>query len=79
MQELKTQVNSFIDYGTANSSENFSHNLAFNVIPQVDSFEENGYTREEMKVVWELRKVLNLQELAVSTTAVRVSDTPFTC
>ncbi|MCW5258223.1 aspartate-semialdehyde dehydrogenase [Verminephrobacter aporrectodeae subsp. tuberculatae] len=72
MQELVEKARAFEDYNRDNSGINFAHNPAFNVIPQVDNFESNGYTREEMKVVWELRKVLNLPELAVSTTAVRV-------
>ncbi len=46
--------------------------FAFNVIPQIDRFEENGYTREEMKVVWETRKILALPDLPVTCTAVRV-------
>lgn len=46
--------------------------FAFNVVPHIDRFEDNGYTREEMKVVWETRKILGLPELAVTATAVRV-------
>jgi aspartate-semialdehyde dehydrogenase len=46
--------------------------FAFNVVPQIDRFEENGYSREEMKVVWETRKILGLPQLAVTATAVRV-------
>ena len=46
--------------------------LAYNVVPQIDRFESNGYTREEMKITWETRKILGLPELAVSATAVRV-------
>ncbi len=46
--------------------------FAFNVIPQIDRFEANGYSREEMKVVWETRKILGLPQLAVTATAVRV-------
>jgi aspartate-semialdehyde dehydrogenase len=72
MEELRERARSFTDYGDNDSAEHFAHNLAFNVIPQVDSFEDNGYTREEMKVVWELRKVLGEPDLAISTTAVRV-------
>jgi aspartate-semialdehyde dehydrogenase len=45
---------------------------AFNVVPQIDRLEENGYFREEMKVVWETRKILDLPSLPVSATAVRV-------
>ncbi|MNX07968.1 Aspartate-semialdehyde dehydrogenase [compost metagenome] len=72
MVELRKRAQEFVDYGQDDSSENFFHNLAFNVIPQVDRFEDNLYTREEMKVVWELRKVLNAPALAISATAVRV-------
>lgn len=46
--------------------------FAFNVVPQIDRFESNGYTREEMKVLWETRKILGRPDLPVSTTAVRV-------
>ena len=46
--------------------------FAFNVIPQIDRFEANGYSREEMKVVWETRKILGLPDLLVTATAVRV-------
>jgi aspartate-semialdehyde dehydrogenase len=46
--------------------------LAFNVVPQIDRFEANGYSREEMKVVWETRKILDMPDLPVSATAVRV-------
>jgi aspartate-semialdehyde dehydrogenase len=35
----------------------FKHPLPFNVIPQIDAFQENGYTKEEMKVVWETHKI----------------------
>jgi len=72
MDELVQKARQFNDYGQDDVGVNFAHNLAFNVIPQVDVFEPNGYTREEMKVVWELRKVLGIPELPISTTAVRV-------
>lgn len=72
MLELLEQARSFTDYRDSQASHYFPHSLAFNVIPQVDVFESNGYTREEMKVVWEVRKVLQLPNLPISTTAVRV-------
>ena len=50
----------------------FAHPLAFNVVPQIDRFHENGYTFEEMKVCWEMRKVFGEPDLSVSCTAVRV-------
>ena len=46
--------------------------IAFNVLPQIDSFQENGYTREEMKMVWETRKILQDETIQVNPTAVRV-------
>ena len=46
--------------------------FAFNVIPRIDRFEGNGYTREEMKVLWETRKILYLADLPLTATAVRV-------
>jgi aspartate-semialdehyde dehydrogenase len=46
--------------------------LAFNCVPHIDVFQENGYTREEMKIVWESRKILGDPDLRVNATAVRV-------
>ncbi len=51
----------------------FKKNIAFNVIPQIDVFTSNGYTKEEMKVVNETKKILHLDEnIPISCTAVRV-------
>ncbi len=72
MKELRDSVASFIDYARESDSKYFFHDLAYNVVPQVDRFEDNGYTKEEMKIVWEVRKVLRLPELPISATAVRV-------
>lgn len=55
----------------------FPHRIAFNVIPQIGPFLENGYTEEEMKVTNEIRKILAMPDLGVSCTAVRVPV--FTC
>ncbi len=46
--------------------------IAFNVLPQIDIFMENGYTKEEMKMVWETRKILADDNIKVNPTAVRV-------
>jgi aspartate-semialdehyde dehydrogenase len=46
--------------------------IAFNVIPHIDVFQDNGYTREEMKMVWETRKILGDPSIRVNPTAVRV-------
>jgi aspartate-semialdehyde dehydrogenase len=46
--------------------------IAFNCVPHIDVFQENGYTREEMKIVWETRRILGEPQLRVNATAVRV-------
>jgi len=46
--------------------------IAFNCVPQIDKFEDNGYTKEEMKMVWETRKILEDVNIRVNATAVRV-------
>ncbi|MBI5545660.1 MAG: aspartate-semialdehyde dehydrogenase [Deltaproteobacteria bacterium] len=50
----------------------FPHRIAFNVLPHIDDFTENGYTKEEMKMVNETRKILGVPDLRVSATTVRV-------
>lgn len=50
----------------------FKHPIAFNLIPHIDSFQDNQYTREEMKVVWETRKIFGDQNIPVSCTCVRI-------
>ncbi|WP_428607484.1 aspartate-semialdehyde dehydrogenase [Sedimenticola sp.] len=50
----------------------FPKQIAFNVLPQIDQFMDNGYTREEMKMVWETRKILGDDALQINPTAVRV-------
>jgi aspartate-semialdehyde dehydrogenase len=46
--------------------------IAFNAIPHIDTFQENGYTREEMKMVWETRKIFADESILVNPTAVRI-------
>jgi aspartate-semialdehyde dehydrogenase len=46
--------------------------IAFNCVPQIDNFQDNGYTKEEMKLVWETRKILEDANIRVNATAVRV-------
>lgn len=46
--------------------------IAFNAIPQIDQFQDNGYTREEMKMVWETRKILEDDDIQVNPTCVRI-------
>ena len=46
--------------------------IAFNAVPQIDKFQDNGYTKEEMKMFWETRKIFNDPDIRVNATAVRV-------
>jgi aspartate-semialdehyde dehydrogenase len=50
----------------------FPHRIAFNLIPQIGAFDPSGYTEEELKVVYETRKILHIPDLPVTCTAVRV-------
>ncbi len=69
--ELEQQVHA-ITNGLPIVQKVYSRQIAFNVIPQVDSFTENGYTKEELKMLHEGRKILSLPDLKVSCTCVRV-------
>lgn len=50
----------------------YPQQIAFNVLPHIDQFEDNGYTREEMKMVWETKKILEDESILVNPTTVRV-------
>lgn len=54
------------------SARVYPKQIAFNVIPQIDVFLDNGYTKEEMKMVWETRKIMGDDSIQVNPTAVRV-------
>ena len=54
------------------SSKVYPKQIAFNVLPQIDVFMDNGYTKEEMKMVWETQKILGDKNVLVNATAVRV-------
>lgn len=71
MEELRSGATAYLE-GKEVKNETFAHPLPFNLIPHIDKFQENGYTKEEMKVTWETRKIMNLPDLAVSCTAVRI-------
>jgi aspartate-semialdehyde dehydrogenase len=50
----------------------YPQQIAFNVLPHCDEFQENGYTKEEMKMIWETQKILGDETIAINPTAVRV-------
>jgi aspartate-semialdehyde dehydrogenase len=72
MQELERETRRVLLEGSTAGHEVFAYPLPFNVIPHIDSFQPNGYTREEMKVVWESRKIMGMPDLLISCTAVRI-------
>jgi aspartate-semialdehyde dehydrogenase len=71
MEELKEGTRAHLA-GEKVENKTFAHPLPFNLIPHIDVFQENGYTKEEMKVVWESQKIMGLPDLAVSCTCVRI-------
>ena len=71
LEELGRQTAQLLNFQKIETKK-FPVQIAFNLIPQIDDFQDNGYTKEEMKVVWESRKILEAPDLRVSATAVRV-------
>ncbi len=71
MNELLHETENYLN-GKKPGGSVFQYPIPFNVIPHIDSFQDNGYTREEMKVVWETRKIFGAAEMKISCTAVRI-------
>jgi aspartate-semialdehyde dehydrogenase len=71
VEELRSQTLAWAR-GEAITPKYFLHQIAFNLIPHIDKFDDGGYTGEEMKLVHEVRKILETPDLAVSPTTVRV-------
>lgn len=71
IEELNQQVKELLNM-TSPHVKYFPVPIAFNLIPQIDDFLENDYTKEEMKIVWETQKIMNDSEIQVNPTAVRV-------
>lgn len=71
IEELTTQVKQ-VAQGQATVSRTYPHQIAYNVIPEIDMFLENGYTREEWKMVEETRKIMHASTILVSATCARV-------
>ena len=71
MEALAKQTAELLNGKTVTSDE-FSRQIAFNVIPQIDVFMDNDYTKEEMKMVWETKKIMGDDSILVNATAVRV-------
>ena len=71
MEELSQQVGALFN-GKDLKKEKFTHQIAFNCIPHIDAFTDGGYTKEELKLINETRKILGEPALPVTATTVRV-------
>lgn len=71
VEELEQQTVNLLNGKPASLTEH-PRQIAFNALPQIDAFQENGYTREEMKMVWETRKILGDDSIQVNPTCARV-------
>lgn len=72
IQELEGQIKAWSQGKTLPSPSKLKHQIAFNVIPHIDEFMDNGFTKEEMKMVNETRKILEAPQIQISATCVRV-------
>lgn len=73
MTELQQQYRELVETGEVKTVSKFPHQLAYNVIPQIDKMTENDYTKEEMKMFNETRKIMH-SDVRTSATCVRVSS-----
>ncbi|MDP5052168.1 MAG: aspartate-semialdehyde dehydrogenase [Congregibacter sp.] len=71
IEELAGQTARLLN-GQPLESKVYPRQIAFNVLPQIDTFQDNGYTREEMKMVWETQKIFEDESISVNATCVRV-------
>jgi aspartate-semialdehyde dehydrogenase len=71
MEELAKQTASLLN-GRPVETNVYPKQISFNVLPHIDVFQENGYTKEEMKMVWETKKIMGDDAILVNPTAVRV-------
>ncbi len=71
MEELSAQSKIVLQGGKA-TPQVYPHQIAFNLLPEIDLFLDNGYTKEEWKIVEETRKIMHAPDIAISATCVRV-------
>ncbi len=71
IEELATQTANLLN-GRPVEPKVYPKQIAFNVLPHIDAFQDNGYTKEEMKMVWETRKIMGDDAIQVNATCVRV-------
>jgi len=73
VEELATQSASLLNGQPIAEPRALAKQIAFNCVPQIDQFQPNGYTREEMKMLWETQKIFEDRSIRVNATAVRVA------
>ena len=71
MEELAAQTAALLN-GKSAEAEVYPCQIAFNAIPHIDVFQDNGYTKEEMKMVWETQKIMGDDDIKVNPTTVRI-------
>lgn len=71
IEELAAQTAALLN-GTPIKAEVYPKQIAFNVLPHIDVFQDNGYTKEEMKMVWETQKIMEDETIKINPTATRV-------
>ncbi len=72
VKELARQTTALLN-GRPLNIDGAAKQIAFNAVPHIDVFEDNRYTKEEMKIVWETRKILGDEEILINPTAVRIA------
>jgi len=71
IEELAKQTAQLLN-GKSAEAEVYPKQIAFNALPHIDTFQDNGYTREEMKMVWETQKIFEDESISVNPTCVRI-------
>ena len=72
VEELASQSSMLLSGRPIEQPRVIARQIAFNCVPQIDKFQDNGYTKEEMKMLWETQKIMEDPHIGVNATAVRV-------
>ena len=72
VEELTKQTSALLDGSSRVRCQVYPKQIAFNALPHIDVFQDNGYTKEEMKMVWETQKIMGDDTIKVNPTAVRI-------
>ncbi len=72
IQDLEAQTKAWAQGAPIPPPQKIAHQIAFNLVPQIDVFEDNGFTKEEMKMVHETRKIMGAPDIMISASCIRV-------